>query len=364
MSNPAISVLMTVYNTERFVKEAVESILNQTFRDFEFIIVDNCSTDRSVKIIESFKDPRIILIRNNQNLGQTKALNIGLAAAQGELIARMDADDVAVPERLEVQYKYLKEQPQMDVVGSFCMDINEEGKDLRLFKVPSNPLEIKCCLAVSGDLSSWCISHPTVMMRREVVEKVGRYNDRVAAYGFPQDYDLWNRMVMQGATFANIPQVLLKYRILQKSESRNPENKLLEYRLDVSKAKIRHYMPDLTESACQSLAEMLEFQKQSSRTEGEDVLRRFDQFFNLFIGTQNQSRYTDLFKSRLKLYYLPLFATTHAGQGFQEFWKILWMFPSVFFYKQLYRKWAKTFLSMFCTPAQYQRLTNQVLKYR
>ncbi|MCA9399253.1 MAG: glycosyltransferase family 2 protein, partial [Candidatus Omnitrophica bacterium] len=130
---PKISVVMTVYNAARYVRAAIDSILIQTFTEFEFIIVDNCSSDRTVEIIESYGDKRIILIKNNENVGQTKALNIGLQESMGNYIARMDADDVCVPERLQLQYDFLEEHPEIAVVGSSWIYINDEGRELRTY---------------------------------------------------------------------------------------------------------------------------------------------------------------------------------------------------------------------------------------
>jgi len=124
---PKISVVMSVFNGERYLSEAIESILNQTFRDFEFVIVDNQSTDKSSNVVSSFKDDRIVFIQNTKNLGQTRALNVGLRRSKAPYIARMDADDIAYPDRLQTQYDYLNENLNIDVVGSWCLDIDDQA---------------------------------------------------------------------------------------------------------------------------------------------------------------------------------------------------------------------------------------------
>jgi len=117
---PLISVVMPVYNTEKFVAEAIESILAQTFTDFEIIIIDDCSTDKSWQIIQDFseKDQRIVTIQNSENQGLARSLNKGLKIAKGQFIARMDADDISMPQRFEIQLDFLKNHPDVGVVGS------------------------------------------------------------------------------------------------------------------------------------------------------------------------------------------------------------------------------------------------------
>src|SRR3989344_5781814 len=117
-----ISVLMPAYNARKYIGEAIESILNQTFKDFEFIIINDCSTDKTKKIIEEYanKDARIKLINNATNLGLTKSLNIGLKEARGEYVARLDADDVALPERLEKQYEFMEKNKETTLVGAWA----------------------------------------------------------------------------------------------------------------------------------------------------------------------------------------------------------------------------------------------------
>src|SRR3990172_12530717 len=135
MNNPVITVLMSAYNAEKYLREAIESILNQTFKDFEFIIINDCSTDKTKKIIEEYanKDARIKLINNATNLGLTKSLNIGLKEARGEYVARLDADDVALPERLEKQYEFMNKNRDITLTGAWAEKIYEEGDNKRFF---------------------------------------------------------------------------------------------------------------------------------------------------------------------------------------------------------------------------------------
>jgi len=128
MKNPEVTVLMSVYNGEKYLREAIDSILNQTFTDFEFLIVNDGSTDRTAEILRSYDDPRIIIINNEKNIGLTKSLNIGLRMAKGEYIARMDADDVSMPERLQKQIELLNQKKNTGLVGTYYTIINEKGK--------------------------------------------------------------------------------------------------------------------------------------------------------------------------------------------------------------------------------------------
>src|SRR3990170_4187453 len=116
--DPLVTVLMAVYNGGRYLKSSIESVLNQTFRDFEFLIINDCSTDDSVKMIESFNDERIIIHHNENNIGQTKSLNVGLKLARGKYIARMDADDMAFPTWVEELVNYFEKNPKYAVIGA------------------------------------------------------------------------------------------------------------------------------------------------------------------------------------------------------------------------------------------------------
>ncbi len=199
---PKVSVVMSVYNGEKYLREAVDSILGQTFRDFEFIIVDDGSTDNTWAILQSYDDPRVILVRNEENIGLTKSLNKGLAIAQGEYIARMDADDVSLPERLEKQVAYLDEHPEVGLIGTSVEIIGKEGERLAVLRRPMDPPLITWSLLFDN-----CLVHSTVMYRRSLVEKLGGYNPG----RYAQDYDLWSRMSFR-TQIAKLPEVLISWR--------------------------------------------------------------------------------------------------------------------------------------------------------
>ncbi|MCP8319033.1 MAG: glycosyltransferase, partial [Candidatus Methylarchaceae archaeon HK01B] len=130
MKSPKITILMSVYNGEKYLREAIDSILNQTFKDFEFLIINDGSTDRTVEILRSYHDSRIKIITNEKNMGLTKSLNKGLKIARSEYVARMDADDISYPRRLEVQYEYMKKNPDVGIVGSWNDVIDDKGNTI------------------------------------------------------------------------------------------------------------------------------------------------------------------------------------------------------------------------------------------
>ena len=202
---PAVSVLMPVYNAERYVGEAVRSILGQTFAEFEFVIIDDGSTDRSGELLAALAadDPRIRLIRRS-NTGYLRALNEGLALCSGELVARMDADDVALPERFERQVRYLREHPECLAVGCGMLRIDADGDLICEEPTPTGHEEIEARLLKGLG----ALPHPGAMIRREALVALGGYREEY--YGV-EDHDLWLRLAERGR-LANLPEPLIKFR--------------------------------------------------------------------------------------------------------------------------------------------------------
>ena len=202
-----VSVVMSVYNGERYAPEAVESILAQTFRDFEFILIDDGSTDGSKALLEGYakRDPRVRLV-SRPNKGLTKTLNEGLDLARGEFIARMDADDVSLPTRFEKQVAFLRANPDVVCVGARVLRVDPYGSPLSESDHKLTHEEIDRQLMEEG--LGWAITHPVAMMRRDAVAKVSGYREQ---FRTSQDLDLWLRLAEVGR-LANLPEVLLKYR--------------------------------------------------------------------------------------------------------------------------------------------------------
>lgn len=200
---PKISVVMSVYNGERYLKEAIESILSQTFSDFEFVIINDGSDDNSENIIKTFDDKRIQYFPKEHS-GLINSLNFGLEKARGEFIARFDSDDVSLPNRLEKQFNFLVQNPENVLVGTHAIKINESGENTGEFIYP--PISWKEIKKYS--LRHNPFIHPTVMFRKDVLEKVGNYRN----FKYAEDYELWTRLIYKYPC-ANLPEKLLKYRI-------------------------------------------------------------------------------------------------------------------------------------------------------
>ena len=210
MKNPKVTVLMSVYNGEKYLNEAIDSILGQTFKDFEFLIVNDGSTDKTGEILESYNDPRIKAINNKKNIGLTKSLNKGLKISKGEYIARMDADDVSMPERLEKELEFLEQNRNVGLVGTDYLFINEKGKVVHIVKCLNGSRELKEKLLEGNQFV-----HGSVMLRRECIDKVGTYREE---FKFAQDYDFYLR-IAEVYDVANISEPLYKWRIDSKSIS-------------------------------------------------------------------------------------------------------------------------------------------------
>ena len=193
---------MPVYNGERFIRETIDSILNQTYQNFEFIIIDDGSTDSTQQIIDSYHDKRIILLGLIKNQGVSNARNMGTDLSKGEFIAFCDADDLYAPDRLQTQLDFLTRNPAVDVCGSYFL-VLEDGQET-LIKHPTTDQEIK-----EHFFTGNCIGQPSVMGKSAVFRKY-KYNPELQA---SEDFDLWARMASDGVVFANVPYPLVKYRL-------------------------------------------------------------------------------------------------------------------------------------------------------
>lgn len=220
-----ISVIMPVYNTEEnYLREAIESILNQTFTDFEFLILNDGSTNNVQEVLESYDDKRIKIIQGKHK-GVGYARNHLVKISQGKYIATMDSDDIALPERLEKQYNYLESHQEISILGSFIKCFPQE----RIIKYITHPRYLDC-------LKACPVAHPTIMMRLSDLKKYNLNYDKNLKTA--EDYDLWSRAISH-LKFENLPEVLLYYRTLPNSLSRkNPyaiiqqDNKIQEKMLN------------------------------------------------------------------------------------------------------------------------------------
>ena len=201
---PLVSVIMPAFNTELYIREAIESILNQTYKNIEFLIYDDCSTDATVAIIESFVDPRIKLIKKQQRNGYTESLIEGIKRAQGKYIARMDSDDISVYNRLEKQVNFLEANNEYGITGSFIETIHA-SKPSEIWKYPEEDTDIRNYTIINSPFA-----HPSVVIKKEVlIQNTLTY---LTDYEPCEDYKLWVEL-LKVTKGRNLPEVLLYYRL-------------------------------------------------------------------------------------------------------------------------------------------------------
>ena len=218
MNPPLVSVIMSVYNGEKYLVQAIYSILNQTYQNFEFIIIEDCSTDNSLDILEEYakKDSRIKIIKKEKNIGIKgfiENLNLGISIAKGKYIARMDQDDVSLPERFHKQVDFLENNPEITLVGAQLNLINEQNKITGEAIAALQHRDI-----VKRITSQIQLFHPVIMFRKD--QNI-QYREK---FIYCEDYDLYLNLITQGKKLANINEKLLHYRILESSISRKGDN--------------------------------------------------------------------------------------------------------------------------------------------
>ena len=230
MKELLISVIMSVFNEEKYLQESIESILNQTYKDFEFIIVNDGSFHGTGEILRSYKDPRIRLINNEKNIGLTKSLNKAIKIAQGEYIVRQDADDISLPQRLEKQVEFLEKNPEIKVLGTFGYKIDKYGDILTKQTLPISSKQIKKTLIKRNPFV-----HTSVMIEKEIINRIGKYNEK---FRTSQDYELWFR-ILRIAKVANLPLFLVKKRYHKDMVSLKKDKNQLKYTLFFRKQAIK-----------------------------------------------------------------------------------------------------------------------------
>lgn len=204
-SNQRITVLMSVYNGEKFLRDAIDSILNQTYREFEFVIYDDCSTDNTLNIIESYNDSRIICRRNVINRGLTWNLADGVSSSKADYIVRMDGDDIAYPHRLEQQLEWMDRHPEITIMGTPVSYFHETPGDGGVAPQPQDDATIKALLFIS-----FTMLHPSIIIRRQdLVRNKLNYD---SSFRYSQDHALYLECIRAGLKFANYPAPLLHMR--------------------------------------------------------------------------------------------------------------------------------------------------------
>lgn len=209
-NNPLVSVVMPVYNSQAYVATAIESILSQTFTNFEFIIIDDCSGDESITIINRFTDSRIILLKNEINLKTTKTLNRGIQAANGKYIVRMDSDDWSFPDRIEKQVSFMESNPDVVECGGKIIVCDKQLNQINVRSYPLTDSQIRSKIFYYNPFA-----HPATIWRKDAIIKAGYYDEKIP---LTQDYDLTFRVGKLGK-LANLEDALIKLRTHEKSSS-------------------------------------------------------------------------------------------------------------------------------------------------
>ncbi len=233
---PQVSVLMPVYNTASFLHEAMDSILSQTFEDFELIVLNDCSPDNAEEVLDAYDDPRIVRYRGEKNVGLSNVLNVGLYIARGKYIARMDSDDISLPNRLQVQVDYMEAHPEVDLVS---VGMQLFGAKEEVWIREQDPEKVKI-----NALFHSPVLHASSVWRKESFERhVLRFKQEMVP---AEDYDLWTRALLKGLKLVNLPEVLYEYRIHDAQATLQTDKTTAKSR-EVQMAYLREALPSLSD---------------------------------------------------------------------------------------------------------------------
>ncbi len=295
--SPLVSVIMPVYNVEDFLFEAIDSILEQSYGHFELLIFNDGSTDKSLKIIQSFKDRRIRLYNYHVNTGYVTHLNEGITVSRGKYIARMDADDIAHPNRLKTQVEFLESFPKVGVCGS---QVKYIGKYNGESNFPSDHEGIR--IALMTYCSLW---HPSVMIRKSVLEKHNITYDPYFLY--TEDYDLWCKLI-KVTEIANLPDVLLSYRKHDGQVSSTKAHLQIEAAHIISKKYLISLGFELSERQAEALSNLRE------NIGGQTICKS---------GSQYASILDAMCELRRQNLILNIFDPDKLDRAFEKYWIIL-----------------------------------------
>jgi glycosyltransferase involved in cell wall biosynthesis len=297
---PNLTVLMSAYNEENFIQEAINSMLSQTFTDFEFLIINDGSTDETPNILKSIQDPRITIINNAHNLGLSKSLKIGINQAKGKYIARMDADDISLPQRLEKQVEFLENNLDIGILGTYQIIFDHNNDFINIPQAPFLDIEIRWF-----GLFGCSFAHPTVMIRKEILDQNKLNYD--PCFNYAEDYDLWTRL-LKFTRGANLSEPLLRYR-LREGISHNRKKEQHTLHREICYRTISSLFPELNfsfDDVCQIGAKF--FNKEifgiSPIKTNEKMFRVIKNYFYLldsFLKTQPDSSYKQALKKKLAI---------------------------------------------------------------
>lgn len=233
---PLVSVLMPVYKTAPYLREAMDSMLCQTFKDFELIVLNDCSPDNAEEILDAYDDSRIVRYKGENNVGLSNVLNVGIGMARGKYIARMDSDDISLPQRLQVQVDYLDKYPDVDLVSvGMRLFGAKEGTWIREI----NPEKVKIEAMFHSP-----VLHASSVWRKDAFEKQGlRFRQEMVP---AEDYDLWTRAMLKGLKLVNLPEVLYKYRIHETQATVQTDKTAAKSR-EVQMAYLHESLPSLSD---------------------------------------------------------------------------------------------------------------------
>lgn len=311
-----ISVIMSVYNTkEEYLREAIDSILNQTFTAYEFIIIDDCCNHDTKEILESYHDDRIILVKNEENIGLTASLNIGLDLAKGKYIARMDSDDISMPDRLRDQYQYMEKHADVDILGGWFKAGNKIEKSLG--RVSKERRRVRMLFENAG------VCHSAAFIRKDFLEENNLNYDINMKKA--QDYDLWSRCLDVGRMEV-LPKIVLEYRVHNDQISIRNSSEQNYYIKLIRKSRLNKIYSDYTERELEQFLNM-----------DNEILssKELDEFFMTILKKNKENNFFNnkILKYELSKEWLKIiFGKYHRKNKREFFWmkRTLVMFSPVF----------------------------------
>lgn len=280
MKQPLISVIMSTYNEEKYIETSLKSLLNQTFREFEIIIVDDASTDNTKQLIQNLQDERIHLICNEENQGLTKNLNKALKYVTGKYIARMDGDDIAFPTRFEKQFQYMEKHLETMLVSCYTKSFGDS--DL-VFALPDDSEVLKVRMLVRP-----VYAHPGFMMRRELIEAGYQYNEE---YRTAQDYEFASR-VAEKYKIGLVPEILLLYRVHKKQISVKAGNQQFNNADKIRKRQLERLGIQLSETEWKNYQDLVKESK-------VDCLESFDKVYEIIQKMLRSNEKTKIYDPKI-----------------------------------------------------------------
>jgi len=305
--NPKITVLMAVYNGEKFLKEAINSILSQTFVEFEFLIINDGSIDGTDSIIKNLQDERITYVINEKNIGCVQSFNKGMLLAKADIIARMDADDISKPTRLKKQFDFLNDNPEIDIIGSHITLIDETSEKIGSHAYPISNNEIKANLLFGSPFA-----HPSVMFKND---KFRIFNlSYLEEYKHAEDYDLWQRALIK-LKGANYDEPLLDYRISssQISTIYLQEQQIVNWKIRVNALKILRLTSHTIDYLNILLKDSLEL------AQAENFRHILNALFELFEANDKLKVYDNHTLRKLMILKLEKTVTFYSSRSFKLF---------------------------------------------